>query len=73
MEISKIIENGEILSPEQLAKVSGGLGAQTNTNNTTQSCVCNGTGDNNNTGKVCQCNDNLESSGPNDDKANTNP
>ena len=34
MEISKIIENGEILSPEQLAKVSGGLWAQTNTNKT---------------------------------------
>lgn len=59
MEISKIISSGEVLSPEQLAKVSGGTGSSNNVNNATVSCMCTGTGMNTNTGKVCQCSSNV--------------
>lgn len=73
MEISKIIESGEVLSPEQLAKTSGGVNVQNNTNNATVSCMCSGTGTNMNMGIVCQCNSNLEKNGPNDEKATSKP
>lgn len=57
MLIEKVISQGEVLTSEQLVKVTGGVGSGMGTNsNWNENCVCDGgSGDNSNNAKGCHC------------------
>lgn len=71
MIIEEIISQGEVLSTEQLVKVTGGTGSgMGNNTNEQDGCSCNGYGDNTNRGQNCRCSSDSSSE---DRKQNLDP
>lgn len=76
MLIEKVISQGEVLTAEQLVKVTGGTGGSMGENiNRHTSCSCTGAGDNTNEANGCSCDSSsLEHYQQNsDDKAEQQP
>lgn len=71
MLIEKVISQGEVLTVEQLVKVTGGTGSgMGNNTNEQDGCSCNGYGDNTNRGQNCRCSSDSSSE---DRKQNLDP